>query len=108
MLTIEPGHAAYRIKKNKMKLAMAVGTRRHYRLDEIRGRHFVETARAVKMPDPLVRRAIDEILTDCEAAFDIVAQALPDNFPGHINDITRRAALARLGSLDTAMGERRD
>ena len=105
VLTVEPSYVAHQIKKNKMKLAMAVGAKRHYRLDEIHGRHFVETARSAKMPDPLIRRAIEEVAAGCEAAFADVADALPSDFSADIWEATHNAALARLGGLDTAKGE---
>lgn len=108
VLTVEPSYAAHQVRRNKMKLAMAVGTKRHYRLDEIHGRHFVETARTAKMPDPLIRRAIDEVRADCEPAIARVVEALPGDFPSEICDVTRRAALGRLGNLDTAMEELHD
>lgn len=105
VLTIEPAHAAGQIKKNQMKLAMAVGKKRHYRLDEIHGRHFVETARGANMPDTLIRRAIEEVSKACVSAFAKVAAALPKDFPVEILETTRNAALARLDGLETAKSE---
>ncbi|MBE7213127.1 MAG: hypothetical protein INR65_19105 [Gluconacetobacter diazotrophicus] len=88
-----------------MKLAMAVGTKRHYRLDEIHGRHFAETARLARMPDALIRRAVEEVSAGCEAAFEHAASSLPADFPGEIHDITRRAALDRLRRLNIAVDD---
>lgn len=105
VLTLEPSHAASQIQRNRMKLSMAVGAKRHYRMDEIHGRHFVETARVAQMPDLLIRRAVDEVAAACEPAFAKVAEELPESFPEAIYDVTRSAALARLGGLDTAGGE---
>lgn len=108
VLTAEPSLAAHEIKRNKMKLAMAVGANRHYRLSEIHGRHFVETARKANMPDILIRRAVDEVIERSEPAFAALAEQLPVGFPEQIFDDTRTAALKRIPALETAHGEWRD
>ena len=43
-LTAQPSLANRQIERKQMKLAMFVGDNRHYRLDEIKGRHFVQTS----------------------------------------------------------------
>ena len=105
VLTAEPSLSAHQMGRNQMKLAMAVGAKRHYRMSEIHGRHFVETARAANMPDALTRRAVDGVMERCEAAFASVADELPKEFPQHILADTRSAALKRLNDLATAHGE---
>ena len=105
VLTAEPGLAAHEIRRNKMKLAMAVGTKRHYRLHDIHGRHFVETARSANMPDALIKKAVEEVMERCETAFADVADGLPADFPEQILVDTRAAALMRVESLATAHGE---
>lgn len=41
-----------------MKLAMCVGKNKHYRMDEVLGRHFVQTAGAVGVPKGLAAEAL--------------------------------------------------
>lgn len=105
VLTAEPSLSAHQTRRNQVKLAMAVGAKRHYRMSEIHGRHFVETARAANMPDALTRRAVDGVVERCEAAFVSVAEELPNDFPELILAATRSAALKRLNDLATAHGE---
>ncbi len=44
VLSAQPSLDARQIERKQMKLAMSVGLSRHYRIEEIRGRHFVQTA----------------------------------------------------------------
>jgi len=45
ILTAEPSFASGNIPRNKYRLAMSVGTKRHYQMIEIMPRHFVQTAK---------------------------------------------------------------
>lgn len=68
------------IHAKKLKLAMSVaGTRRHYRLDEIRRHHFHATARAMGLEGAPI---VDELVARTEEAVDAVAPKLPEGFPG--------------------------
>lgn len=69
-----------------LQIAMAAGQRRHYRLDKLHPRHFVETAKAAKVPDALLREAVEELAIDGKGAADRVAAGLPLNFPSQIAD----------------------
>jgi serine/threonine-protein kinase HipA len=46
-----------------MKLAMAVGDNRHYVIDEITPRHFLQTAISAGVPASLIEGIFDEIET---------------------------------------------
>jgi serine/threonine-protein kinase HipA len=48
---------------NRMKLAMAVGDNRHYVIDEITPRHFLQTAISAGVPASLIEGIFDEIET---------------------------------------------
>lgn len=105
VLTAEPSLAAHEINRNKVKLAMTVGAKRHYRLSDIHGRHFVETAQKTNMPDTLTRRAVKEGIERCEPAFAAPGEQLPRGFPEQIFNDTRTAALERIPGLGTAHGQ---
>lgn len=105
VLTAQPSLTAHEIRRNRFKLAMAVGASRHYRIYEIHGRHFVETARAAGMADPLIRRAVTEIQEQLHPALEDVAAGLPADFPGDIVDSVREGCVERLPRLDTALTE---
>lgn len=102
VLTAQPSLDARQIRRNGFKLAMSVGDSGHYRIHEITGRHFVETAQRARLPRSLVQRAIEEILAAAATAFDRVRPTLPPTFPGAIHDSVQAAATVRARQLEHA------
>jgi serine/threonine-protein kinase HipA len=60
-MSAQPNVDAGQIGRNRMKLAMAVGSSRHYVIDSITPRHFLQTAAAAGVPAALVDGILDEI-----------------------------------------------
>lgn len=71
-----------------------------YRIHEITGRHFVETAQRARLPRSLVERAIAEIIAAAATAFERVQPTLPPTFPGAIHDSVQAAATVRVRQLE--------
>ena len=90
---------AGQLRRREMKLAMAVGNSRHYRIHEIMPRHYIQSAAQVGMPAATVRAIIDELKADTPAAIDSVCDQLPNDFPENIRDSICDAARARLSRL---------
>ncbi len=61
VLTAQPSLVTRQIERKQMKLAMFVGERRHYRLDEIKGRHFVQTKARAGLPGSLAKEVLEEV-----------------------------------------------
>ncbi len=74
------------LRRTQMKLAMAVGDNRHYRLHEIMPRHFIQTAKTAGMPEVDVQATFDALAADMPEAIDNVCKALPEDFPETIRD----------------------
>ncbi len=87
------------IERKQMKLAMSVGTNRHYRMDEIVGRHFVQTAVAAGVPRRLVADILDEVRSTVDDALVRVEAMLPPDFPERIHRSIKTAVRARLPAL---------
>lgn len=104
VLTAQPSLDSRQMRRNGFKLAMSVGNNSHYRIHDVAGRHFVETARKARLPQSLVERAIEEILAAGPTAFERVQPSLPENFPGAIHDSVQAAAAARVQQLERAWG----
>lgn len=81
VLTAQPSLDAHQIERKQMKLAMSVGTSRHYRIDEILGRHFIQTGEAAGLPKYLVREAIEEMADTAPKAIEKIESELPMDFP---------------------------
>jgi serine/threonine-protein kinase HipA len=100
VLSAQPSLDAGQISRNRMKVAMAVGTTRHYVVHTIAARHFFETARAGKLPVD-ARRVLDEVADIAAGAIDTVRAALPRNFPEKIAHSIARGTLERRELLPT-------
>jgi len=99
VLTSQPSLDARQIERKQMKLAMSVGDQRHYRIDEIQGRHFVQTTEKAGLPGTLAREALEEIAATAEAAVRSVERQLPSGFPEVIHRSVTAALRTRLQNL---------
>lgn len=100
ILSAEPSFQRGQIRRNKMKLAMAVGNSRHYSLGTIVPRHFTETAAKAGIGASVVKRTFDELKADMPKALSDVMSALPDGFPQAIGDAVSASCEARLRLLN--------
>jgi len=87
-----------------MKLAMAIGTNRHYAVYTIAGRHFVQTGKASGLPDKMVKDVIHELGDTAAQSVDQARKALPDGFPEKIAASMADGAKIRLKSLSLLEG----
>lgn len=96
ILTAQPSLEARQIEPKQMKLALSVGSRRHYRTGEILGRHFQQTGKEAGLPDSSLRDAIDCMAARARSAFDRVEEELPRDFPKAIHESVKNGVLRRI------------
>jgi hypothetical protein len=96
-----------RYASKQMKLAMAVGTNRHYVVNTITGRHFVQTGEICGLPKNMVHDVIEEVGDTSAAKIDQVISSLPAGLPGADGGIDILAAKGRISSLSRALTSRR-
>jgi len=99
LLTAQPSLIARQIERKQMRLAMAVGTSNHYRVDEIHGRHFVQTGEAAGLPKALVREALTNMAAAAIAAIKEIESVLPEPFPAEIHESVSQAVATRVVGL---------
>ncbi|WFU18894.1 type II toxin-antitoxin system HipA family toxin [Bradyrhizobium sp. CB3481] len=99
VLTAQPSLDSGQIQRKQMKLAMSVGSKNHYRIADVQGRHFVQTAEAAGVPKRLVENAIASVADQATAALNTTESQLPNNFPEHIHTSVKNAVIERLRSL---------
>ncbi|MDR3435290.1 type II toxin-antitoxin system HipA family toxin [Telmatospirillum sp.] len=99
VLTAQPSFYARQIEAKQMRLAMSVGGNRHYRIDEIAGRHFVQTGEAAGLPRALIREAIEQMADTAEDTLRQIETVLPAGFPEIIQMSVKDAVINRLKSL---------
>jgi serine/threonine-protein kinase HipA len=93
------------LNHKSFRLAMSAGRNRHYRIDEVLGRHFVQTAKTAGLGPTVVEQVLVDIRDKAVDAPDIARAAMPDDFAGDIHDSIRNAIAARLPRLETAFAE---
>lgn len=85
----------------KVKLAMAIGDRRHYRLQEITPRHFYQTGRAAGLPKEDVAELLSEIKTSVDSVLQHVTEAADAAaMPGRTRDSILRGVRERAELID--------
>lgn len=99
VLTVQPSLDAKELAHRDFKLAMSMGNNNKYRILDISGRHFFETAKKARLPARGVRQAMVEIHEQTDSAFDHVEKNLPKGFPEAIHNSVKTAALTRLRLL---------
>jgi serine/threonine-protein kinase HipA len=82
-----------------MKLALAVGKSRHYRMATILPRHFVQTAVKSGVPAAVVEEIFDEVQDTAETVANSVLKELPKDFPMPLAESIINGIRARLGLI---------
>jgi serine/threonine-protein kinase HipA len=98
VLSAQPSLDAGEISRNKFKLAMSVGKSRHYLVNKIMPRHFIETAGIAGVGNSVMHRIFDDIAANAESQAKSVIASLQRGFPEQLVEtvlsaISRRAAL---------------
>ncbi len=96
VLTAQPSVDDRELERKRMKLAMFVGNSRHYKIDEIMGRHFIQTTERAGLPGLIAKEALAEIANAAPQAIDKVEKQLPAEFPQEIHDSVKQGLKERL------------
>ncbi len=86
VLSIQKALDDRQIRHREFRLAMSLGRRNHCRVNKVAARHFVETARAGHVGEPLVAELIGEIAARVPAALHETREQLPAEFPWQLVD----------------------
>jgi serine/threonine-protein kinase HipA len=86
VISAQPSVDAGQIRRDHMKLAMAVGDNRHYVIDTIQPRHFIQTAARARIGASVVSALLQDIRATAPAAIERDLQTLPAGFPAEITD----------------------
>ncbi|MBI1820221.1 MAG: type II toxin-antitoxin system HipA family toxin [Nitrospirae bacterium] len=96
IMSTQPNVDAGQINRNKMKLAMAVGDNRHYVIDKILPRHFIQTAVLSNLPAEKVTGVIEELEHEVLLALDKTKDQMPADFPEAISSSINTGIKSRL------------
>jgi serine/threonine-protein kinase HipA len=99
IMSTQPCVDVGQIRRNQFKLAMAIGKNRHYVVDEVMPRHFVQTATAAGVGKAIVDDVLADVAQLLPRALDDVARNLPQDFPRHLLESIASGAHRRLRAL---------
>ena len=102
VMSIQPAADARQLRRNQIKLALAVGDNRHYGVNEILPRHFVQTAAKSGVPESVVQSIFDELLVAEQAAVTKVLNDLPAEFPPELAQSIVGGLRARMRRVEQA------
>jgi serine/threonine-protein kinase HipA len=100
VISAQPSLPAHQLHHNKMKLAMSVGNNRHYVVDEIAARHFVQSAEKAGIGKKVTIEVIDDVLSVVPHATQTVIDGLPTDFPPAIVEAVAHGIASRLVQLE--------
>lgn len=103
VLTAQPSLDRRQIERRQMTLAMSVGNRNHYRIDEIQTRHFLQTGATAGLSPTLVRKAIEDIAERMPSALTSLENALPADFPQALPASVRAGVERRMRVLQAGL-----
>ena len=99
IMSAQPAHDAGQLRKNQFKLAMSTGDNRHYVVDRIMPRHFVQHADAAGLPAGTMDAVFAELVQAAPAAIEAARTAMPEDCPADLVESIVSGFNARLGSL---------
>ena len=102
VLSAQPSLDARQIPRKKFKLAMSVGKNRHYSVNEIVPRHFMQTAEMAGVGTPVMRKLFEDVAANAESQFEMVISSLQRGFPEEIVESLRLAIGKRAPLLAAA------
>lgn len=102
IMSAQPAHDGHQIRRNRLKLAMSVGENRHYIVDRISPRHFLQDADAAGLPDGTMNSIFAELIAAAPSAIDAAKAAMPDESSAALIDSIVAGFSARLELLKDA------
>lgn len=102
VLTAQPAFDAKQIRHKDFRLAMSLGATPHYRIDDVLGRHFVESGKAAGLGPVLMRQVVDELLAAAGTAPDRALAEMPKDFHAEAHEAVSAILPRRLALLETA------
>jgi serine/threonine-protein kinase HipA len=100
VMSVQPAVDAGQLRRNQMKLALAVGDNRHSVVHEIMPRHFVQTAARSGIPAAVVQGIFNELLEAEQRAVNQAMDQLPAGFPEKLARSIVNGLRARLRLLE--------
>jgi serine/threonine-protein kinase HipA len=100
VLTVQPTYDQGQIQRKDFKLAMRFGKSNHYKIENIYGRHIVETGVQGGLSKDAIGNLFEELHQDSPKAIEKTIKELPNGFPAALIESVQGAISDRLKRLD--------
>lgn len=102
VMSAQPLHDAKQLRRQNMRMAMALGKNRHYQVHTITARHFLQTGQICKLSEGIIKGIFSELLDQSEKAIADTVEAMPTGFPTSLTDSIIGGYRNRLRQLEQA------
>ena len=103
-LEAQPVVDARALARNRYRMAMAVGDRRHYRVDSIQPRHFYQTGARAGLDEGTIRGLFAQLVADAPEAIRTTRAGLPRWFPRVLTNSILGGFNSRVALLEREIG----
>jgi serine/threonine-protein kinase HipA len=103
ILSTQPYVEAKQLRDNQFRLAMAVGSNRHYNVEEVFPRHFEQSAAAAGISAAMVADVMNDLTGTLPRVVDEVARSLPPGFPERLVQSIAAGMNRRLRRMEAAV-----
>jgi serine/threonine-protein kinase HipA len=100
VVSAQPNVDAGQIRYNRFRMALSVGDNRHYAVNTVASRHFVQTARRAGVGEEVVASIFDELQASAAKAIEQTLGTLPEGFPNGIAASIQSGMVKRLRALE--------
>lgn len=81
IMSVQPNYAQGELRRRQIRLSMAVGGNRHYIVDQILPRHFIQSAEVAGIPAERTLALMQEMAQRASSAFARARKTMPQDFP---------------------------
>lgn len=81
IMSVQPNYVQGKLRRRQIRLSMAVGGNRHYILDQILPRHFIQSAEVAGISAERTLALMQETAQSAPSAFARVRKTMPQDFP---------------------------
>ena len=99
VLTAQPSLDARQIIDKQMKLAMSVGDKRHYTMEYIQGRHFIQTVKRAGLPEEVAAEVLADISTSAKGLLESLGHQIAAAHCEEIHASVEKGFLSRLRQI---------
>ncbi|MGY2736951.1 type II toxin-antitoxin system HipA family toxin [Sphingomonas sp. UYP23] len=100
VLSVDPSLAAHQVNQKQVRLAMAIGDKRRYRISDIAPRHFLQSAVRANYDEREMMTIFGELRGQGEAALERAAATMPKDSADAVISPIAEAFLSRLRLID--------